>query len=177
MIGDKVMEGHALRGLGQLALQKDNLEEAEEIYLEALEALQKIGDDNCVASVSRGLGEVAQRKGEFDKAAQFLRQSLRLYKMLGIDDYVALLIDRFASLSVALEKRERAARLLGASKDLEGTPKQISPPQYRKERVNLTNSIRKLLGEKEFKKLFEEGAAMSLEDAAAYALEESGEIE
>jgi predicted ATPase/DNA-binding SARP family transcriptional activator len=177
MIGDKVMEGHALRGLGQLALQKDDLEEAEEIYLEALEALQKIGDDNCVASVSRGLGEVAQRKGDFDKAAQFLSQSLLLYKKLGIDDFAALLIDRFASLAVALKKRERAARLLGASKDLDGTPKQISPPQYRKERVDLTTSVKKLLGEKEFKKLFEEGAAMSLEDAVAYALEETGEME
>jgi predicted ATPase len=176
MIGDKVMEAHALRGLGQLALQKDNLEEAEEIYLEALEALQKIGDDNCVASASRGLGEVAQRKGDFAKAAQFLSQSLLLYKKLGVDDFVALLIDRFASLAVAVEKRERAARLLGASKDLEGAPGQILPSQYRKERVDLTTSVRKLLGEKEFEKLFEEGATMRRKDAIAYALEESGEM-
>jgi tetratricopeptide (TPR) repeat protein len=176
MIGDKVMEGHALRGLGQLALQKGDLENAEKIYLEALEALQKIGDDNCVASVSRGLGEVSQRKGDFDKAAHFLSKSLLLYKMLGVDDFVVLLIDRFASLAVSLEKRERAARLLGASKEIEVRTGKMRPPQYVKERVDLTASVRKLLGESEFEKFFKEGAAMSLEEASAYALEETGEI-
>jgi tetratricopeptide (TPR) repeat protein len=170
LIGDKVMEAHALRGLGRLALQKDDREHMEEIYLEALEALQKIGDEHCVASVLRGLGEVAQRKGENTKAAELFRQSLLTYQALGLDDYVVMLIERFASLAAELGYREKAIRLLGASRDLDGVPGQIMPPQYRIERENLTIKIREMDGERSFELLYEEGAAMSIEEAIAYAL-------
>jgi tetratricopeptide (TPR) repeat protein len=171
IIEDKVMEAHALRGLGQLALQKDDREHMEEIYLEALEALQKIGDESCVASVLKGLGEVAKRKGDYDKAAKLLAQSLLAYKKLGLDYGVVWLIDRFAALAAVFGKRERVVRLLGASKDLEGKTGRMLPLQDREERENLTASMRELVGVQTFAVLFEEGAAMNLEDAAAYALE------
>jgi ATP/maltotriose-dependent transcriptional regulator MalT len=164
------MEAHALRGLGQLAFQKDDREHMEEISLEALEALQKIGDENCVASVLRGLGEVAQIKGDYAKAAKLLKQSLLTYEKLGLDDYVVWLIDRFAALAEATGKGERATRLLGASKILDINPGQ-SPPQQRDERIRLTVSIQEFVGDRDFEVLFEEGAAMSREDAIAYALD------
>jgi predicted ATPase len=171
LIKDKVMEAHALKGLGQLALQKDDREHMEEIYLEALEALQKIGDENCVAATLRGLGEVAQRKGDYAKGAKLLGQSLLTYEKLGLDDYVVILIDRFASLSAESGKKDRAARLLGASKCLDGETGLIMPVQYREERANLTTSIQKLVGDRDFEKLFEQGAAMNIEDAIVYALD------
>jgi predicted ATPase len=170
IIGDKVMEAHALKGLGQLALQKDDLEHMEEIYLEALEALQKIGDENCVASALGGLGEVAQRKGDYAKAAKLLGQSLLTYEKLGLDDFVVWLIDRFAALAEATGKGERATRLLGASK-VQGINPGLSLPHYRDERTRLTVSIQELVGDRDFEVLFEEGAAMSREDAVAYALD------
>jgi tetratricopeptide (TPR) repeat protein len=171
LIKDKVMEAHALKGLGQLSLQKDDREHMEEFYLEALEALQKIGDENCVAATLRGLGEVAQRKGDYAKGAKLLGQSLLTYEKLGLDDYVVILIDRFASLSAASGKRGRAARLLGASNCLDGETGLIMPVQYREERANLTTSIQKLVGDRDFEKLFEQGAAMNIQDAIAYALD------
>ncbi len=171
LIKDKVMEAHALKGLGQLSLQKDDREHMEEFYLEALEALQKIGDENCVAATLRGLGEVAQRKGDYAKGAKLLGQSLLTYEKLGLDDYVVILIDRFASLSAASGKRDRASRLLGASNCLDGETGLIMPVQYREERANLTTSIQKLVGDRDFEKLFEQGAAMNIQDAIAYALD------
>jgi tetratricopeptide (TPR) repeat protein len=171
LIKDKVMEAHALKGLGQLALQKDDREHMEEIYLEALEALQKIGDENCVAATLRGLGEVAQRKGDFAKGAKLLGQSLLTYEKLGLDDFVVILFDRFAALAEATRQGERAARLLGASNCLDGETGLIMPVQYREERANLITSIQKLVGDRDFEKLFEEGAAMNIQDAIAYALD------
>jgi predicted ATPase/DNA-binding SARP family transcriptional activator len=170
LIEDKVMRAHALRGLGQLALQKDDREHMEEIYLEALEALQKIGDEFCVASVLRGLGEVAQRKGNFTKAARLLGQGLRTYEKLGLDDFVVWMIERFAALAEATGKGEKASRLLGASRGL-SINTVIFPLQYKEELTRLTASIRELVGDQDFDRLFEEGAAMSLQDAVAYALE------
>jgi predicted ATPase/DNA-binding SARP family transcriptional activator len=171
LIEDKVMRAHALRGLGQLALQKDDREHMEEIYLEALESLQKIGDENCIASVLRGLGEVAQRKGNFTKAARLLGQSLRTYERLGLDDYIVWLIERFAALALETGKVERASKLLGASKNL-GVNQGILPPHYKEELTELTTSAREKVGSQDFERLFEEGAAMNLQDAAAYAMEE-----
>jgi len=172
LIKDKVMEAHALKGLGQLALQKDELLRAEEILLEALEALQKIGDENCVATTLKGLGEAAQRKGDYTKAAKLLGQSLLSYKRLGLDDRVVMLIDQFASLTAVSGNSALAAKLLGASKILDRGKSLLFTAQHMEERENLTISIRELIGASEFDKLFKEGASMSLEDASAYALED-----
>lgn len=177
IIEDKVMEAHALRGLAQLALQKGDRTHVEELFREALEIFQKIGDENCAAAALRGLGEVAQRKEDFTQAAELLGQSLLLYKRLGVDDLVIWLIDRFASLAIAMGKGERAARLLGASKDLDADSEQLFPPHYKEERNRLTAMIRMAVGSTDFEKSFKKGAAMRLEEAVMYALEESGEIE
>jgi tetratricopeptide (TPR) repeat protein len=174
LIEDKVMKAHALRGLGQLALQRDDREHMEEVHLEALEALQKIGDDHCVASVLKGLGEIAQRKGDFGKAARLLGQSLRTYVEFGHDDFALGVIDRFAALARATGDAERAAKLLGASEPRHEDPL-LFPSYYGDRRTDLAASIRETLGDQDFEKLYAEGAAMSLRDAVAYALEEATE--
>jgi len=171
LIKEKVMEAHALKGLGELALQKGNLKQMEMINLEALEALQKIGDENCVGSVLRCLGEVAQRKGDYVKADKLLGQSLLTYGKLGLADKIIFVIDRIAALAAIKGKSLRAAKLLGASNDLDGETGILFPSQYKDERKNLTKSIREIIGDREFQAFYEEGAAMSLEDAVTYAME------
>jgi predicted ATPase/DNA-binding SARP family transcriptional activator len=174
-IKDKVMHAHALKGLGQLALQKDDRELMETINLEALEALQKIGDENCTAFVLRCLSEVSQRKGDYAKSSELLGQSLQIYQKLGQADKIAFLLDRFAALAATAGKKERAAKLLGVSSHLEGERGMLYPAQYKDERKELTNSLREMLGEKDFETLFQEGASMSLEDAVSYALQNTAE--
>jgi predicted ATPase/DNA-binding SARP family transcriptional activator len=175
LIEDKVMVAHALRGLSQSALQKNDSEHMEEIHIEALEALQKIGDEYCIGLVLRGLGEVKQRKGDFTKAYQFLKQSLLTFEKLGLDDLMVLVIDRFAHLAIAAGNRKRAVRLLGATKELDEGPGKLKSPQYREERENLYSSIREVVGDREFGKLYEEGAEMSFEDAVSYVLRDTAE--
>jgi tetratricopeptide (TPR) repeat protein len=170
-IQDKVMRAHALKGLGQLAFQNDDREKMETINLQALEALQKIGDENCTASVLRCLGEVSQRKGDFAKASNLLGQSLRIYEKLGLADNIIFMIDRFAALAEASGDKEWAAKLLGASLQLERERGAMFPSQYKDERKGLTKSLQKRLGESNFMTLFQEGAAMTIEDSIAYALE------
>lgn len=168
-IKEKVMRAHALKGLGQLALQKDDREQMEAFNLEALEALQKIGDENCTASVLRCLGEVSQRKGDYAEASELLGQSLHIYQKMGLTDNIVFLLDRFADLAAASGKKERAAKLLGVSSNLERERAILSPSQYQDGRKNLNNSLREMLGERDFEMLFQEGASMSLEDACIYA--------
>jgi predicted ATPase len=170
LLKDNVMHAHALKGLGQLALQNDDREQMETINLEALEALQKIGDENCTAFVLRCLGEVSQRKGNLRKASELLGKSLRIYRKLGLVDPMLFLINRFADLAQATGNGVRAAKLLGASIPQYASTLQF-PSHYRGQRESLTASIRESLGEQEFDRLLEEGAVMGLQDAIAYALE------
>ena len=61
------MEAHAVRGLAQLEMQRGKLEEAEQLFGAVLEALQKIGDQNCAARVLQGQGELYRIQGDNKK--------------------------------------------------------------------------------------------------------------
>lgn len=174
-VNDKVMHAHALKGLGQLALQTDDREQMEIINLEALQALQKIGDEYCTSSVLRCLGEVSQRKGDYAKASELLGQSLLIIQKLGLADRTVFLIDRFAALAAASGKKERAAKLLGVSSHLDREGGILFSSQYKDERKELTNSLREMLGEREFETLYQKGVSMNLEDASVYVLRDTTE--
>jgi hypothetical protein len=160
--------------VGQLALHEDDLEHTEMILREALEALQKIGDVNCASRAMRDLGEVARRRGDFEQSRFLLAQSLRGYESLGVENNIARTILRFSALSESLGRGKRAALLLGAA-DFHLGGNDSLPPSLKNEIAKLVTSIQKRLGEREFKQLFAEGAAMSLQDAVTYALEENRE--
>ena len=171
VIGDKVMEAHALRGTAELTLQMDDLKHAEELFWEALEALQKIGDEFCVARSTTGLAGVAQRRGDFEQATQLLKQSLQSFETLGIEDSMAWVIERFAALAKSTGRGKRSAKLLGAAEIHFGGSGTL-PPIQKGEHELLVASTRELLGNQAFEQLIAEGAAMSLQEAVSYALEE-----
>jgi predicted ATPase len=170
-VEDKVMKAHALRGLAQLALHMDNIQQAEMLFRNALEALQKIGDENCAAIAKRDLAEVMQRQGDFSQSAALLSQSLRSYETLGFEEGQVWVIERFASLAVSMGFGERAARLLAGGGGHLGEGDVPLSPNFRDEHSKLVTSTRKLLGDQAYEKFFAEGAAMSLQEAIAYALE------
>jgi predicted ATPase/DNA-binding SARP family transcriptional activator len=174
LVEDKVMEAHALNGLAQLALYEGDLDYAERLFREALEALQKIGDVNCASRSMRELAEVARRRDDFEQARLLLAQSLRNHEMLRGKNNIAWSIFRFAALADSLGRRERVVLLLGAA-DFHFGGKDNLPPTLKGEVETLMDSTQKHLDDRVFAQLFEEGAAMSLQDAVAYALEEINE--
>jgi predicted ATPase/DNA-binding SARP family transcriptional activator len=171
LVEDKVMKAHALGGLAQLALVKDELKKAEMLFHNAIEAFQKIGDENCAAVAKRDLAEVKLRQGDFGQSAHLLSESLRSYESLASADRKVLVIERFASLAVAMGLGERAARLLAVSKSHFGEGDSQLPPVCRDQHSKLVVSTRKILGDEAYEKFFAEGAEMSLQEAIDYALE------
>ena len=67
---------------------------------------------------------------------------------------------------------ERAARLLGATQAQHTKWQLTRTPRQRAEREKAVASVREALGESAFAKAWEEGQAMTLEQAVAYAKEE-----
>ena len=164
------MQAHALRGLAQLALYRDDLKLAESLFREAFEELQKIGDEYCAARATLDLAEVVQRRGDFEQARQLLDQSLLLFKKFGMEDRIAWVIVRFAALAESKGNGERAARLLGSA-DVHLGGIESLPPTDKVVHEQIVSSTRKLIRDQAYDKYFAEGVAMSLQEAVNYALE------
>ena len=156
-----------------MLLHEGKIEQAGVLFEEALEALKKIGDESCAAGATGNLADVAQRKGEFEQAALLLRQSLVSFEKLGNEDAVAGTVERFALLAAATGDEERAARLLGAAETQLGGTETLSTA-FKGERQKLVASLQNSFGDQSFKRFYAEGAAMSLQEAVAYATEELG---
>ena len=173
LVENKVTAAHSQRGLAQLALKRDDLQHAGELFREALEEFQKIGDDSCAAATMLYLAEVAQREGDFEQAGELLNQGLRSFEKLGNEDPIVWTIERFAALAESSGRVERATRLLAAADAQHGSGDIPLSPTRRAEYESVVTSVRKLLGDQAFEQLWAEGAAMGLQEAVAYALEDS----
>jgi len=167
-----VWEAHALMGLGMIALEMEHYQKADENLRDALEILQRIGDENCSFRTMRDLARIAQRNGDYDQAADFLRKNLLGFTKLGRPIQVVVSFARFAELAVIVGNNKRAARLLGAAMGASPSAQTRVPPLLRDEIEGQVVSLRKVMDDEVFDSVFAEGAAMSLEEATAYALEE-----
>ena len=166
------MEAHAIRGLAELALNRDELTLAESLFREAFVELQKLGDENCAARAALELAEVVKRGGDFEQARTLLDQSLRYFIKLGIEDRIALVIVRYAALAEAQGDGETAARLLGSADVHLGGGENLAPTdKVMHEQIVL--STRNLIADQAYDNYFAEGAAMSLQEAMNYALEDN----
>ena len=103
------------------------------MFLNAIDALQKLGDDNCTAVAQRDLAQVKQHQGNFDHSIDLLRQSLLTHLDLGFDYQQIWTIECFAALAVEMGLGERAARLLAVGG---GHLSDVAVPVYSTEEHN-----------------------------------------
>lgn len=168
------MAAHALQGLGMVALEMEHYREADEHLRDSLEVMQRIGDENCASRILGYLARVAQHNGNYDQAAELLRGSLLGFSKLNREDQTVVCIARFAALAELAGDNKRAARLMGAALASRTGSQRIMVPLLRDEFEGQVDAIRKVMGDEVFERAYAEGAAMSLEEATAYALGETG---
>jgi len=154
-----------------IALQDNDLDQAEQLYQDALIALQKIGDENCASGAIRDLGEIARRRGQYAQATELLSQSLLSFVEMGNDVPIGIAIERFASLASSLGNYRKATQLLAAVEEHIGDTINSSPT-LQTEHKKLISSAQDHLGHQVFEQYWIEGTEMSLVDAAALALNE-----
>jgi len=118
------------------------------------------------------LARVAQHDGDYDQAAKFLRGSLQSSAKLGHDDQTVICIARFAELAEIAGHNKRAARLLGAALASRTSSQALIPPLLRDEFEGQVDALREVMSDEVFERSYAEGAAMSLDEATAYALGE-----
>ncbi len=144
---------------------------AEALFGESLALFREIRDSTGITTCLTNLGLVALARAAYPKASALLRENLLVVpasdKAAIVHNFVGL-----ACVAAAQGQSGRAARLWGAAEIIQETfDIQITP--MTRERVNHDEHLRAArsqLGEAAFKAAWDEGRAMTREDATQYAL-------
>ena len=155
--------------LGMVALFATDMPGAGRHIEASLEMSRRNSDAEMVAMSLLMLGNIALWQGRLEESQARLRESLELLRREGSSRSVANLLESMAAVAAAQDEMDRALILGGAA---EGLRKQISvvpSSPFHKEISNRLAAARRKKGAVD---KWQEGAAMSREEAIAYALEE-----
>ncbi|MBI3741839.1 MAG: tetratricopeptide repeat protein [Chloroflexi bacterium] len=175
-VGNKQSFASATAGLGNIARLRGQYDEAESLLKQAIAEFRELGDKMFVARQLVSMGRLQLAIGNQLLAEQHLREALSLFKETGARIFIPWSLESFAFLCTALNTPVRAARLFGAAESLReklGTP---LVPIERKEYESYLTSARAQLDESTFNAAWNEGRAMSMEQAVEYAMEEKSQI-
>jgi non-specific serine/threonine protein kinase len=169
-LGDEHSSLLVTRSLAVLCAELGDQQRARALHEDNLRRARATGNQRIEASTLGALAEIAVGEGRVEEAASMLRASLRIHR--GLADLLDTVVDlcRFAGVLAREGKAGMAARLLSsfeAQGDAVGSRRRGLAALNEETR----NSIRTQLGEAAFAKAWEEGRALSLDDAVALALD------
>jgi tetratricopeptide (TPR) repeat protein len=167
----KGRRNHLLSAYGQIALMRGEYEQARAYFQE----------DAAISNVSGGrieylwalvrLGFAELRAGNIPQARQILTETARNFQQDGSRIGVVVSLEWMASLHIAANKNEVAARLIGWA---DATREIISDSRPLLEQADVDRDIAAVvarIGSAAFQEAYDKGRAMSLDEAVAYALE------
>ncbi len=173
-VGDPWGMAITLGNQSRLAQRQGEFAPARELHQQTLALFRQVGDPWGVARFSCSLGRVRFEQGEPQEAAALFLESAPLFRELGEQRGVAECLEGLASVAVAAAQARRAAALLGAAwavRDLIQVP--LTPHDLASHERDL-NAARKALGNAEFAAAWDEGRAMSMDQAVDFVLEATG---
>ena len=159
--------------LGDGAINQGKSELARSYYEEARVFLVEIGDVNFLSYLIRRLGQLAWRSGEIKKAIELCKQSINFNQEVGDLRGVMACLAGFVAIAVAQGKLSRAAQLMSVVEaQLASTGLQLLYVDKIEYDRNLP-LLEGKLDEKTLARFFEKGKRMTLEEAIAFAFDES----
>jgi predicted ATPase/DNA-binding SARP family transcriptional activator/DNA-binding CsgD family transcriptional regulator len=172
--GDTYLVGNTLSNLGHPAFMQGEYERAKALSEEALAYAHELGGVRAgfAASALINLGVAALCLGERERAAGSFQEALLVSQDTGVKPQVIESLEGMASVAGVLREATRAAHLWGAAEAArEATGIALSPGERTLHEPYLASALSRL-GEAAWEEALAEGRAMSLEEAAAYALSE-----
>jgi tetratricopeptide (TPR) repeat protein len=167
-LGDKRGIGISLTNLGLLAWELGDYDAAVSLYEEALAIRRQLGDKRGVATLLYYLGQVELRQGDYLQATSLFSESLVMRKAAGSRGGVARSLEGLAR--AARRHPERAARLFGAVATIQETVGEVRSQPEQVEYERDLSAVRTELGVETFSAAWNEGRAMTLDQAVEYAL-------
>jgi predicted ATPase/class 3 adenylate cyclase/Tfp pilus assembly protein PilF len=170
-LGDHRLVMPGIVNMGYARAVRGDFDRAEALCEEALAISRKLKDAYGNSEALLNLGMVATRRGDHGRAKTLLEEGLVLSRKLGSRDSIAEGLETLAEMAEALGDAPRAAQLWGAADALReaiGSPWRL---MERRLHEPYLETARSRMDEADWTKAWEEGRAMTLEDAIAYALE------
>jgi tetratricopeptide (TPR) repeat protein len=164
----------ALQNLGDVSILLDKYPSASAYYDEARRLCDEIGwaQSDMKAEVLRRLGRLAALQGDLAQGEDLVRQALAINRTDPDRSDSARCLAVLADIARRQGKLERVARLLGAVQPLRGVGEAPwEPAEYER----LAAAARDRLSDAAFAAAWDEGQAMTLDQAIAYALGEAND--
>lgn len=173
-IGHKSGLLDSLRGLGDVALMEGDPAGARPLLEESLAVCREIGARVGAAAALQSLATVALVAKDIERAKEFYREALGVWNELEDIHGITGCCWRLADMSAEEGKLELAARLLGVDEALRQRTVAVVSPCDRDGYDRVTRAVRGGLGDARFEAFKAAGAALTLEQATAAALEGLG---
>ena len=171
-LGDRPGIARALHGLGVLARHAGD-RNATKLLDESLAIAREIGDKEGEANTLDDLGKLAARRGDYASARRLHVDSLRIYRALGERCGSAAAIEALAGVLLAKQDAAGAIALLSAMDRLREAMGAPVPPREREAYAQTLAGARAALGDaNSFDQVWQDGAALSLDEAIARALKD-----
>jgi len=168
-INDNWLLSFALNNLGEVARVQGKYDLARKYYEESDILLTDTGDNGDKARFVHNLGYIAQHEEEFELAEVQFRKSLKMFRRLGNRRGMAESMAGLAGLKARQGQTEWGAVLLTAAESLLKVAGGAWWPADRVEVERNQEMIRAALGDEKWAAAQQKGAAMTLEQALAFA--------
>ena len=162
---DARMIAPTLVNLGEAVQYQGGLEEAEASYQEALSLFRELGDKGGTAFALAHLGKVGLARNDADRAKSMFTESLVLRAQVGEKLSIVESLEGLAQVVCAQGEAAQGVRLFGATEALRAELGAPLPASYTQERKLTLAAARNDLGEAAFRQAWNDGRALSLDQA------------
>ena len=170
--GDRSGAAWSLNQQGDIAREQHNLVLASELYQRALTVFRDVGDNWGTARSLADLGSIYCEQRDFPAGHAAYSEALEIFAELGHKRGMARVLEGAACLAAARGHGRRALSLAAAAARLRRV---IGAQLTQAEQSKLESALRQAwesVGEEEGREAWERGAALSLERAIQYSMEE-----
>ncbi len=170
-IGDPWGTTLALLNLGMRALYQNDTEQAGLLLEESLVLWRAIGDAWGTTLALTYLGILAVYRSDANQATSLFEEGLLMARDVRDTTSIILCLEGLSAAAGLQGQRERATKLWGAAEEARAAMSSVMPPLDQERFELLIAAVRTQLDEATWAAAWEEGRAMSLDQAITYALE------
>jgi predicted ATPase/class 3 adenylate cyclase len=170
-IGDRRGEGNAVWGLGNYQYFRNLPGNGVEEFRQTVHMFREVGDVTMEAWGLHMLGTSLLRNGQTDEARGYIEEAMRHFHAAGDASGLTLTLDDMSAVAVADGDLPRAGRLRGAARNLTiETGAQLAGFVEDRFETGVRPGVRSRLSDEDLARYGAEGAALTLDEAIAYAL-------
>ncbi len=169
--GNKMGLATLLQNLGWLAHRQQDYDQARALYAESIELKREIGNKEGIAVSVLNLADIGRIQEDYAVMWPLLAECLTLFDELGDPQSLAYVLETGAAALSAQGQAQSAARLFGfADKVRQASAAPMQPEDIAEYDARLT-ALRDTLGAQGYESAWNQGQAMTMEDAADCVLQ------